>query len=203
MFSQCSFTCSLICLNLGAETPNACSVPSSIHVIDLLLCRGHWLLHPRRQEPRGPHRGGEGCPSGSPMPRRQQQNHGQDQGVQGVQGDLSSSQNGLCWLVYWLQSSVDKMMQKANNSMMVGSSSWLDQFTDAFTVQAGECESMHGICYRNTFVLVQYVRMFSLFRWNNNKKEGLQKSYILEWNMFHGREGDVLKIKVSIPFFST
>merc|ERR1719397_1312363 len=34
------------------------------------------------------------------------------------------------------KSSVDKMMQKANNSMMVGSSSWLDQFTDAFTVQA-------------------------------------------------------------------
>merc|ERR1712149_106659 len=32
------------------------------------------------------------------------------------------------------KSSVDKMMQKANNSMMVGSSSWLEQFTDAFTV---------------------------------------------------------------------
>merc|ERR1711887_45349 len=28
------------------------------------------------------------------------------------------------------------MMQKANNSMMVGSSSWLEQFSDAFTVQA-------------------------------------------------------------------
>merc|ERR1711977_534599 len=31
-------------------------------------------------------------------------------------------------------------MQKANNSMMVGSSSWLDQFTDAFTVQADDDE---------------------------------------------------------------
>jgi len=31
---------------------------------------------------------------------------------------------------------VDKMMQKANNSMLVGSSSWLDQFSEAFTVQA-------------------------------------------------------------------
>merc|ERR1711994_928462 len=38
------------------------------------------------------------------------------------------------------KSSVDKMMQKANNSMMVGSSSWLDQFTDAFTVQADDEE---------------------------------------------------------------
>merc|ERR1711874_478716 len=38
------------------------------------------------------------------------------------------------------KSSVDKMMQKANNSMMVGSSSWLDQFTDAFTVQAEDDE---------------------------------------------------------------
>merc|ERR1719460_7372 len=34
------------------------------------------------------------------------------------------------------KSSVDKMMQKSSNAMMVGSSSWLDQFTDAFTVQA-------------------------------------------------------------------
>merc|ERR1719150_1345501 len=36
------------------------------------------------------------------------------------------------------KNSVDKMMQKANNSMMVGSSSWLEQFSDAFTVQAEE-----------------------------------------------------------------
>merc|ERR1712223_1153804 len=34
------------------------------------------------------------------------------------------------------KNSVDKMMQKANNSIMVGSSSWLEQFSDAFTVQA-------------------------------------------------------------------
>merc|ERR1712095_238056 len=32
------------------------------------------------------------------------------------------------------------MMQKANNSMMVGSSSWLDQFSEAFTVQADDDE---------------------------------------------------------------
>merc|ERR1712200_48430 len=36
------------------------------------------------------------------------------------------------------KNSVDKMMQKANNSMMVGSSSWLEQFTDAFVVQAAD-----------------------------------------------------------------
>merc|ERR1712241_1057345 len=34
------------------------------------------------------------------------------------------------------KSSVDKMMQKANNSMITGTSSWLDQFSEAFTVQA-------------------------------------------------------------------
>lgn len=39
---------------------------------------------------------------------------------------------------------VDKMMQKANNSMMVGSSSWLDQFSEAFTVQADEDEDDEG-----------------------------------------------------------
>merc|ERR1711922_62332 len=38
------------------------------------------------------------------------------------------------------KSSVDKMMQKSSNAMMVGSSSWLDQFTDAFTVQADDDE---------------------------------------------------------------
>merc|ERR1719420_85565 len=39
---------------------------------------------------------------------------------------------------------VDKMMQKANNSMMVGSSSWLGQFSEAFTVQADEEEEEEG-----------------------------------------------------------
>merc|ERR1711992_349113 len=38
------------------------------------------------------------------------------------------------------KSSVDEMMQKSSNAMMVGSSSWLDQFTDAFTVQADDDE---------------------------------------------------------------
>merc|ERR1719483_1802757 len=38
------------------------------------------------------------------------------------------------------KSSVDKMMQKANNSMMQGSSSWLEQFTDALTVQVDDDE---------------------------------------------------------------
>jgi len=42
------------------------------------------------------------------------------------------------------KSSVDKMMQKANNSMMVGSSSWLDQFTEAFTVQAEDDDEEEG-----------------------------------------------------------
>merc|ERR1712212_1329636 len=42
------------------------------------------------------------------------------------------------------KSSVDKMMQKANNSMVVGSSSWLDQFSEAFTVQAGDDDDEEG-----------------------------------------------------------
>jgi solute carrier family 8 (sodium/calcium exchanger) len=36
------------------------------------------------------------------------------------------------------KSSVDKMMAKTNNSIMVGSSSWLEQFTSAFSVQADD-----------------------------------------------------------------
>ena len=77
------------------------------------------------------------------MLRNQHQNSDQDQGVQGIQGD--NPRFILCLFYptldggdrFLFQSSVDKMMQKANNSMMVGSSSWLDQFSEAFTVQAG------------------------------------------------------------------
>jgi len=36
------------------------------------------------------------------------------------------------------KSSVDRMMQRGNASLMVGASSWKDQFFDAFTVQAGD-----------------------------------------------------------------
>merc|ERR1712012_480304 len=36
------------------------------------------------------------------------------------------------------KSSIDRMMQRGNASMMVGASSWKDQFVDAFTVQAGD-----------------------------------------------------------------
>jgi len=38
------------------------------------------------------------------------------------------------------KSSVDKMMQRANASMLVGSSSWKDQFIEAFSVQADDDE---------------------------------------------------------------
>jgi len=38
------------------------------------------------------------------------------------------------------KNSVDKMMKKANQSMMVGTSSWWEQFTEAFTVQADDDE---------------------------------------------------------------
>jgi len=42
------------------------------------------------------------------------------------------------------KNSVDKMMQKANASMMVGSSTWLEQFTGAFTVQAEDDDEEEG-----------------------------------------------------------
>jgi len=42
------------------------------------------------------------------------------------------------------KSSVDRMMQRGNASLMVGASSWKDQFVDAFTVQAGDDEEEEG-----------------------------------------------------------
>jgi len=38
------------------------------------------------------------------------------------------------------KSSVDKMMQRANASMLVGTSSWKEQFSEALSIQAGEEE---------------------------------------------------------------
>merc|ERR1719326_1222026 len=38
------------------------------------------------------------------------------------------------------KSSVDKLMAKTNNSILAGSSSWLEQFTGAFEVQADDDE---------------------------------------------------------------
>ena len=40
-------------------------------------------------------------------------------------------------IVIFYQSSVDRMLKRGNASMMVGASSWKDQFLEAFTVQAG------------------------------------------------------------------
>merc|ERR1712045_198810 len=42
------------------------------------------------------------------------------------------------------KSSVDKLMAKTNDSLMVGSSSWLEQFTSAFEVQADDDEEGEG-----------------------------------------------------------
>ena len=36
------------------------------------------------------------------------------------------------------KSSVDRMMQRSNASMMMGATTWKDQFLEAFTVQAGK-----------------------------------------------------------------
>lgn len=46
-----------------------------------------------------------------------------------------------CCFFFLVQSSVDRMMQRSNASMMMGASSWRDQFLEAFTVQAGESRS--------------------------------------------------------------
>jgi solute carrier family 8 (sodium/calcium exchanger) len=42
------------------------------------------------------------------------------------------------------KSSVDKMMQRANANMLVGTSSWKDQFLEAFSVQAEEDDDEEG-----------------------------------------------------------
>jgi len=42
------------------------------------------------------------------------------------------------------KSSVDKLMAKTNNSILLGSSSWLEQFTSAFEVQADDEEEEEG-----------------------------------------------------------
>ena len=45
-------------------------------------------------------------------------------------------------IVIFYQSSVDRMLKRGNASMMVGASSWKDQFLEAFTVQAGKSSQL-------------------------------------------------------------
>ena len=46
------------------------------------------------------------------------------------------------------------MLKRGNASMMVGASSWKDQFVDAFTVQAGNKFTYERLAqkYKNNFV---------------------------------------------------
>merc|ERR1719427_2289806 len=68
------------------------------------------------------------------------------------------------------KSSVDKMMQKANNSMITGTSSWAEQFTDALTVQVdddeeeGEVEEKMPSCgdYIMHFLTLPWKLIFAL-----------------------------------------
>ena len=104
--------------------------------------RGCRLLHPGRQEARGPDGGGEDRSAGQTLPRPEHKAADQNQGVQGVQGGARYNNNQLSdkkiSIIPNFQSSVDKLMAKTNNSILAGSSSWLEQFTGAFEVQAGK-----------------------------------------------------------------
>ena len=52
----------------------------------ILIDRGSRLLHPGRQEPRGPHRRGEDCSARPTLPWKQHKASDQNQGIKGIQG---------------------------------------------------------------------------------------------------------------------
>jgi len=47
----------------------------------------------------------------------------------------------MCICVF-LQNTVDKLIKKTNLALVVGSSSWREQFVSAVTVSAGQCLSV-------------------------------------------------------------
>lgn len=55
----------------------------------------------------------------------------------GFRFNLSS----LCICVFF-QNTVDKLIKKTNLALVVGSSSWREQFVSAVTVSAGQCLSV-------------------------------------------------------------
>jgi hypothetical protein len=57
------------------------------------------------------------------------------------------------------QNSVDRMLKRGNASMMVGASSWKEQFVEAFTVQAGQSISRVA----RWFIGVRKVQILVLF----------------------------------------
>ena len=71
-------------------------------------------------------------------------------------------------LCSYFQSSVDRMLQRGNASMMVGASSWKDQFVDAFTVQAGECQFFMDILWHTSTAYNQaaHLSVCAESKWN-------------------------------------
>ena len=55
----------------------------------ILIDRGSRLLHPGRQEPRGPHRRGEDCSARQTLPWKQHKASDQNQGIKGIQGAVT------------------------------------------------------------------------------------------------------------------
>ena len=106
--------------------------------------RGYWLLSAWRQESRGADWGREDCSAWKTVPGTEPQDWDQNQGIKGVQGGCQIKHFDIIIPKYCiLQDSVDKLMAKTNASMMAGGSSWLEQFTGAFEVQAGKWDSRH------------------------------------------------------------
>ena len=58
----------------------------TFHSNVILIDRGSRLLHPGRQEPRGPHRRGEDCSARQTLPWKQHKASDQNQGIKGIQG---------------------------------------------------------------------------------------------------------------------
>lgn len=73
-----------------------------------------------------------------------------------------------------LQNVVDKLLKKANVSLVVGTSSWREQFSDAITVSAGwslseDFSSFLSIAY-GYLSIVGDTTVFLLFLFNNRKE---------------------------------
>ena len=64
----------------------------------ILIDRGSRLLHPGRQEPRGPHRGGEDCSARPTLPWKQHKASDQNQGIKGIQGAVTCDWHSSIYL---------------------------------------------------------------------------------------------------------
>lgn len=63
----------------------------------------------------------------------------------------------LIFFIFFFQNTVDKLVQRANASLLIGTSSWKEQFLEAITVSAGKSSVIINKMFKKAFVCIDWI----------------------------------------------